>query len=187
MEGLEPEPGVNQSFSYAQSELQTPPNLLPLWIPIIAALTPFRCCAGSFYHKCTLSSAMATPSLEQNCTRVRGAREGAQHGPGFALEWSQETSQSPRQFQSASFALFRGISKYVYAFHKQGLSFLQPFTTLPTKVHIVKVMVFPVVMYGCENCTIRKAERRRMILSNSGAGEDSWESLGLQEDQTSES
>ena len=61
----------------------------------------------------------------------------------------------------------------MYAFHKQGLSFLQPFTTLPTKVHIVKVMVFPVVMYGCENCTIRKAERRRMILSNSGAGEDS--------------
>ena len=31
--------------------------------------------------------------------------------------------------------------------------------TLPTKVHIVKVMVFPVVMYGCESWTIRKAER----------------------------
>ena len=30
--------------------------------------------------------------------------------------------------------------------------------TLPTKVHIVKAMVFPVVMYGCENCTIKKAE-----------------------------
>ena len=30
--------------------------------------------------------------------------------------------------------------------------------TLPTKVHLVKVMVFPVVMYGCENWTIRKAE-----------------------------
>ena len=45
--------------------------------------------------------------------------------------------------------------------------------TLLTKVCIVKVMVFPVVMYGCENCTIGKAERRRMILSNSGAREDS--------------
>ena len=31
--------------------------------------------------------------------------------------------------------------------------------TLPTKVHLVKVMVFPVVMYGCENWTVKKAER----------------------------
>ena len=31
---------------------------------------------------------------------------------------------------------------------------------LPTKVHIVKVMIFPVVMYGCENCTIKKVECR---------------------------
>ena len=34
--------------------------------------------------------------------------------------------------------------------------------TLPTKVRLVKVMVFPVVMYGCESWTIRKAERRRI-------------------------
>ena len=34
--------------------------------------------------------------------------------------------------------------------------------TLPTKVHIVKAMVFPVVMYGCESWTIKKAERRRI-------------------------
>ena len=32
--------------------------------------------------------------------------------------------------------------------------------TLPTKVHLVKAMVFPVVMYGCENWTIKKAEHR---------------------------
>ena len=32
--------------------------------------------------------------------------------------------------------------------------------TLPTKVHIVKAMVFPVVMYGCESWTVKKAERR---------------------------
>ena len=31
--------------------------------------------------------------------------------------------------------------------------------TLPTKVHLVKAMVFPVVMYGCESCTIKKAEQ----------------------------
>ena len=34
--------------------------------------------------------------------------------------------------------------------------------TLPAKVHLVKAMVFPVVMYGCESCTIKKAERRRI-------------------------
>ena len=34
--------------------------------------------------------------------------------------------------------------------------------TLPTKVHLVKAMVFPVVMYGCESWTIQKAERRRI-------------------------
>ena len=34
--------------------------------------------------------------------------------------------------------------------------------TLPTKVHLVKVMVFPVVMYGCESWTIKKAEHRRV-------------------------
>ena len=34
--------------------------------------------------------------------------------------------------------------------------------TLPTKVHLVKAVVFPVVKYGCENWTIKKAERRRI-------------------------
>ena len=34
--------------------------------------------------------------------------------------------------------------------------------TLPTKVHLVKAMVFPVVMYGCESWPVKKAERRRI-------------------------
>ena len=34
--------------------------------------------------------------------------------------------------------------------------------TLPTKVHVVKAMVFPVVMYGCESCTVKKAEYQRI-------------------------
>ena len=34
--------------------------------------------------------------------------------------------------------------------------------TLPIKVHLVKAMVFPVVMYGCESWTVKKAERRRI-------------------------
>ena len=45
--------------------------------------------------------------------------------------------------------------------------------TLLTKVHLVKAMVFPVVMYGCENWTIEKAECRRMMLLNCGVREDS--------------
>ena len=36
--------------------------------------------------------------------------------------------------------------------------------TLPTKVRLVKAMVFPVVMYGCENWTIKKAERQRILM-----------------------
>ena len=59
--------------------------------------------------------------------------------------------------------------------------------TLPTKVHLVKAMVFTVVMYGCESWTTKKAERRRMMLLNCGVGEDSWESFGQQGDPTSPS
>ena len=57
--------------------------------------------------------------------------------------------------------------------------------TLPTKVRLVKAMVFPVVMYGCESWTVKKAECRRLMLLNCGVGEDSRESLGLQGDPTS--
>ena len=45
--------------------------------------------------------------------------------------------------------------------------------TLPTKVHLVKVMVFPVVMYGCESWTVKKAEAEELMLLNCGVGEDS--------------
>ena len=57
--------------------------------------------------------------------------------------------------------------------------------TLPTKVYIVKAMVFPVVMYGCESWTIKKASTKKLMLLNCGIGEDSCESLGLQGGQTS--
>ena len=43
--------------------------------------------------------------------------------------------------------------------------------TLPTKVHIVKAMVFPVVIYGCESWTIKKAEE--LMFLNCGVGENS--------------
>ena len=45
--------------------------------------------------------------------------------------------------------------------------------TLPAKVHLVKAMVFPVVMYGCESWTIKKAGQQRIMLLNYGVGEDS--------------
>ena len=45
--------------------------------------------------------------------------------------------------------------------------------TLPKKVRLVKAMVFPVVMYGCENWTVKKAEHEELMLLNCGVGEDS--------------
>ena len=59
--------------------------------------------------------------------------------------------------------------------------------TLPTKVCLVKTMVFPVVTYGCESWTVRKLSTEKLMLLNCGIGEDSWESLGLQGDLTSPS
>ena len=45
--------------------------------------------------------------------------------------------------------------------------------TLPTKVHVVKAIVFPVVMYGCESWTVKKAECRGIVFLNCGVGENS--------------
>ena len=45
--------------------------------------------------------------------------------------------------------------------------------TLPTKVCLVKAMFFPVVRYGCESWTVKKAEREELMLLNCGVGEDS--------------
>ena len=45
--------------------------------------------------------------------------------------------------------------------------------TLPTKVHLVKAMVFPVVMYGCESWTIKKLSPKELMLLNCGVGEES--------------
>ena len=45
--------------------------------------------------------------------------------------------------------------------------------TLPTKVCLVKAMVFPVVMYGCESWTIKKPDHRRLDALKCGVGEDS--------------
>ena len=49
--------------------------------------------------------------------------------------------------------------------------FKSRYIALPTKVHLVKAMVFPVVMNGCENWTVKKAEE--LVVLNCGVGEDS--------------
>ena len=59
--------------------------------------------------------------------------------------------------------------------------------TLPTKVCLVKAMVFPVVMYGCESWTIKKAECRRIDAFELWFEQDSWESFGQRGNPTSPS
>ena len=59
--------------------------------------------------------------------------------------------------------------------------------TLLTKVSLIKAMIFPVVMYGCESWTTKKLSTEELMLLNCGVGEDSQESLGLQGDPTSPS
>ena len=59
--------------------------------------------------------------------------------------------------------------------------------TLPTKIRLVKAMVFPVIMYGCESWAVKKLSAEELMLLNCGVGEDSLESLALQRDPTSTS
>ena len=59
--------------------------------------------------------------------------------------------------------------------------------TLPIKVHIVKAMIFPVVMYDVRVGPQRRLSTEELMLLSCGIGEDSWESLGLQRNQTSQS
>ena len=51
--------------------------------------------------------------------------------------------------------------------------FKSRYITLSTKVHLVKAMVFPVVMYGCESWTVKKANAKELMVLNCGVGEDS--------------
>ena len=58
-------------------------------------------------------------------------------------------------------------------------------TTFPKKACIVKAMVFPEVMYGCESWIIKEEWCQELMFLSFDVGEDSWESLGLQGDETS--
>ena len=59
---------------------------------------------------------------------------------------------------------------FLYSF---CLTYLIRDIILLKKVRLVKAMVFPVVMYGCESWTVKKAEREELMLLNCGVGEDS--------------
>ena len=81
---------------------------------------------------------------------------------------------------------------YYYRYYLQSFIYLFPTLrsrdiTLSTKVLLVKAMVFPVVMYGCESWTIKRVERRRIDALNCCVGEDSSQPLGLQGVPTSPS
>ena len=67
---------------------------------------------------------------------------------------------------SDSFIHFSGVYFLVKIFKSRDIS-------LPTKVHLVKAMVFPVVMYGCESWAVKKAECRRIDAFELWCGEDS--------------
>ena len=60
--------------------------------------------------------------------------------------------------------MFRSLIHFEFIFVMSNLDsiFTSRDITLPTKVHLVKTMVFPVVMYGCESWTVKKAERQRI-------------------------
>ena len=60
------------------------------------------------------------------------------------------------------------IRQFYFQFFKE---FKSRDITLPTKVHLVKAMVFPVVMYGCESWTVKKADTKELMLLNCGVGE----------------
>ena len=72
-------------------------------------------------------------------------------------------------------------------FKSRDVTLLIKYSQKYSQQSIVKAMVFPAVMYGCEGWTVKKAESQRIDASNCDVGEDSQESLGQHGDQTSQS
>ena len=65
------------------------------------------------------------------------------------------------------------ISRNLSILKSRGSNLKSRDITLPTKVGLVKAMVFPIVMYGCQSWTIKKADTKELMLLNCGVGEDS--------------
>ena len=100
---------------------------------------------------------------------------------GTHIPWTCATKQMRRcSYHSffLTYSLFILFSQTFEPIKSQDL-------TLPTKIHLVKAMVFPVVMYGCESWTIKKAEHQRIDAFELWCWRRLLRSLGLQEDPTS--
>ena len=81
-------------------------------------------------------------------------------------------------FSEAQFSHLRNVSKMRLLLGRKVMTNLDGIfksrdITLPTKVRLVKAMVFPVVMYGCECWTLKKASAEELMLLNCGVGGDS--------------
>ena len=77
---------------------------------------------------------------------------------------------APKSLQMVTAAM---KSKDTCSLEKKSMTKLDRDITLPATVRLVKAIVFPVVMYGCESWTMKKAELQKLMPLNSGAREDS--------------
>ena len=84
--------------------------------------------------------------------------------------------------ENSMYCILHGLAK-----SRTWLHFHFHFHFRNRKVRLIKAIIFPVIMYRCESWTIRKLSTKELMLLNLGIGEDSWESLGLRGDQTSQS
>ena len=115
---------------------------------------------------------------------------------GYSPWFLKESDRTKRLFflpfftpwkKSYDKALTKLWQSIVYLIHNTNSVLKSRDITLSTKVRLVKAMVFPIVMYGCESWTLKKAEHWRTNVFELWGREDSWESLGLQGDPTSPS
>ena len=123
-----------------------------------------------------------TPSTEKCLPRNRSLE--ATHSSTVALKipWTEEPRKI--QFMGSQRVRHDWATSLTYFTYLDSI-FKSRDITLPTKVPLVKAMVFPVVMRGRESWTVKKASAKELMLLNCGVGEFSWESLGLQGDPTS--
>ena len=96
-----------------------------------------------------------------------------------AMKWSQcEELPLVTKWVIRKWGLMRKVRPRMTQIHWDSILKSKDIT-LPTKVHLVKALVFPAVMYGCESWTVKKAEHQRIDAFELWCWKDSWESLGL--------